>query len=421
MNTHRGITLLLVLLILLISRVHAAVAYDVYLKYDWYHVELLVFQQRANTDFNANLSEALVYRSSRSYPAIVNSFALTQADADVLFLPDEHISFASSEGMFLNSYPAEFVSLNPSSLEPPVASEMPSAPAGCAFHRTSIVSSESDSSSDGFSQSSIESETQDDDSETPRLDNSGQIVAPQEPSTPRTRNARLPHWLPDEWQTFETTLADAMRALFLCEEDYLSIIASQSLDDQALHPAEQSGNEVEQISVSVTPAEVETRFASYESELLKTERVWDEQDIRLTNTNRRLRNEGYRIIGHGKWHQRIPPRGEQIPIVIQLGALRADGLRELEGSVEISAGRFLHVQLRIWFAVDEYDQTTSLRNKWVVNDSNLAYYELDESRRMRSGEYHYVDHPKIGVFVRIDPMSLSDEMQHLVDELNENF
>jgi hypothetical protein len=35
--------------------------------------------------------------------------------------------------------------------------------------------------------------------------------------------------------------------------------------------------------------------------------------------------------------------------------------------------------------------------------------ELREQRRMRSGELHYLDHPKFGVLARIDPVQAPDE------------
>ena len=33
-----------------------------------------------------------------------------------------------------------------------------------------------------------------------------------------------------------------------------------------------------------------------------------------------------------------------------------------------------------------------------------AYMELREQRRMRSGELHYLDHPKFGILARVDPI-----------------
>jgi hypothetical protein len=36
--------------------------------------------------------------------------------------------------------------------------------------------------------------------------------------------------------------------------------------------------------------------------------------------------------------------------------------------------------------------------------------ELREQRRMRSGELHYLDHPKFGVLARVDPIQPPDTL-----------
>jgi hypothetical protein len=39
-----------------------------------------------------------------------------------------------------------------------------------------------------------------------------------------------------------------------------------------------------------------------------------------------------------------------------------------------------------------------------------AYFELNESRRMRSKELHYLDHPAMGIIVKITPVEASLEL-----------
>ena len=45
---------------------------------------------------------------------------------------------------------------------------------------------------------------------------------------------------------------------------------------------------------------------------------------------------------------------------------------------------------------------------------------LDESRRMRSEEIHYLDHPKFGVIVRIDPVLVPEAVQLGFEALQED-
>lgn len=421
MDKHRRLASLLSL-VLVFPSLHAAVDPDVYLKFEWYDVELLVFQQPPTAAQDTSEAETLVLKKPRQYPTNAISFWLTQQEADFVFHTTDHVNFVETQGMFLRSYPANLGSLD-SERDPTNDNKNPTTIQGCALHVASTEPKSREPPFNGRAELSLEAEEfrlQDDDltvSSARDLDLPAPLATPSEQ---KTRDTRLPIWLPDGWQTFDSTLSDATRALLLCEEDLKAILYSGFEDERELSPIEVVSDEPEQITRWVTPAEAESRFASYEAQLLTEERTWNEKEVRLKNTNRRLRNQGYRIIGHGKWHQRIPARGQQIPMIIQLGAKRDDGLREVEGIIELSVGRFLHFNAKLWFAVDEYDQS-SLVDKWHVHESKFAYYELNESRRMRSGEYNYIDHPVLGVFVRIDRKPLSDEMQYLIDELNENF
>lgn len=421
MDKRRRIALLLSLVVVFPS-LYAAVDPDVYLKFDWYDVELLVFQQLPTAEQDTSQAETLVLKNPRRYPTNAISFWLTQQEADFVFHPTDHVNFVETQGLFLGSYPAGLSALD-SDRDPTNDKKNPKTMQGCALHVVSTEPNSRETPFDGRDELPLEAEEYrlEDDDLTESSARDLDLPAPlATPSEQKSRDARLPSWLPDEWQTFDSTLSDAARALLLCEEDLRAILYSNFEDERELNPIEVVSDEPEQITRWVTPAEAESRFASYEAQLFKDERTWNETEVRLKNTNRRLRNQGYRIIGHGKWHQRIPARGQQIPMIIQLGAKRNDGLREVEGLIELSVGRFLHFNAKLWFAVDEYDQS-SLVDKWHVHESKLAYYELNESRRMRSGEYNYIDHPALGVFVRIDRKPLSDEMQYLIDELNENF
>jgi len=42
---------------------------------------------------------------------------------------------------------------------------------------------------------------------------------------------------------------------------------------------------------------------------------------------------------------------------------------------------------------------------------------LSQSRRLRSNEIHYLDHPKFGIVVRIDPVAIPQELILLLEAL----
>ncbi len=67
--------------------------------------------------------------------------------------------------------------------------------------------------------------------------------------------------------------------------------------------------------------------------------------------------------------------------------------QKLNGTARLHLSRFLHLQL---------DLRLASANSSVLEAS--APYHLLESRRMRSGDLHFFDHPKFGAVVRIDPI-----------------
>ena len=47
----------------------------------------------------------------------------------------------------------------------------------------------------------------------------------------------------------------------------------------------------------------------------------------------------------------------------------------------------------------------------------IAYFELNESRRMRSEEIHYLDHPALGIIVKITPIEAPESLVQAWKEL----
>ncbi len=83
----------------------------------------------------------------------------------------------------------------------------------------------------------------------------------------------------------------------------------------------------------------------------------------------------------------------------------------LDGQITVSLGRFLHLRTDLAFAeILDADQAPtvgeadSLRPGWLQADARLQRYVLQDSRRMRSSELHYIDHPRFGVIARIVPL-----------------
>lgn len=178
------------------------------------------------------------------------------------------------------------------------------------------------------------------------------------------------------------------------------------------------------------------------------------EDEEFTQTLRRLRNsKAYKILTTKTWRQPGLAQSASIPVLIQAGE-EFDGNYELEGTINITLSRYLHVQSNLWLS--EYVKQIELSNTWweestfenapafegLLTDSTYAlekgnsskegldtgsatpllgalninettaHYEairtvvIDESRRMRSNELHYLDHPLFGMIIKITPYEI---------------
>ncbi|PKM22251.1 MAG: hypothetical protein CVV10_05210, partial [Gammaproteobacteria bacterium HGW-Gammaproteobacteria-14] len=64
--------------------------------------------------------------------------------------------------------------------------------------------------------------------------------------------------------------------------------------------------------------------------------------------------------------------------------------RQLQGALRFHLSRFLHIEPLLWYS----DVSSENQRFWV---------KIDQQRRMRSDELHYLDHPLFGLLVRITP------------------
>ena len=99
------------------------------------------------------------------------------------------------------------------------------------------------------------------------------------------------------------------------------------------------------------------------------------------------------VVFHGRWQQPVPARDAPQYIKLPLqrtGLLTSVG--QLQGHVGVTLGRYLHVNTHLWLLPDP---------------NSREYAVLQESRRMRSNELHYVDHPLMGVLIKITPIEPS--------------
>jgi len=178
----------------------------------------------------------------------------------------------------------------------------------------------------------------------------------------------------------------------------------------------------------------------------------DSSELEFAAQGQRLaRGARTRLLFHGAWRQPARSRAESLPIVIQSAPTRGD-YPALQGSILLYASRFLHIETNLWLNTDgeylsaqwempkppvapepfvasdnyfrleipegwlnrgsEYPALRAAANEpaawWLAEPARVApHYDyrhailVDQKRRMRSGELHYIDHPVVGLLIKV--------------------
>lgn len=95
------------------------------------------------------------------------------------------------------------------------------------------------------------------------------------------------------------------------------------------------------------------------------------------------RSRAYKPLAHFGWSQVGTPLNATTPL--PLGDLLPAG--PLSGSAALALGRYLHLTLDLAF----------------LPEGGTQRYVLRQTRRMRSRERHYIDHPQFGVIALVTP------------------
>lgn len=160
-----------------------------------------------------------------------------------------------------------------------------------------------------------------------------------------------------------------------------------------------------------TPAQqAQALLDDYEQSLLAQCFQWQPRTtFVLTRQAARLDRSGrYRVLLHGAWIAPVPDRDSPLPMLIQTGDKSGDRWR-IEGTIAVTVARYLHTDVVLRYRVDSP----------APNDATAppGYLEMREDRRLRSGELHYLDHPRFGVLLQIDPVTVPDALAARIDAL----
>jgi len=155
------------------------------------------------------------------------------------------------------------------------------------------------------------------------------------------------------------------------------------------------------------------------------------EELTLVNQATALAESGrYKILQHVAWLQPGLTKEEAIAVRIHAGKDYSDEfkdqssaqtgpsepnvnnqpLNELDGTVKVVLGRYLHVYTDLVYRRPYSLGATSTSNS-LDRNLVLADFAIKTHRKMRGKELHYLDHPLLGVLVEIRPVELEQKSQ----------
>lgn len=187
--------------------------------------------------------------------------------------------------------------------------------------------------------------------------------------------------------------------------------------------------------------------------------VLDKEQQQLNRiANNILRQADFRPLFHKAWRQPLTDRKNSEQIII-LGGEQFDQHYELEGTISISVERYLHITTNLWFstftsnvgdnenlwpvlpaipvtqantqsdttlenpdffAAEPFSNSFSLGSEFQALTGNQYSVErtvtLRQHRRMRSNELHYLDHPLLGLLIKITPYEITKTASTAAEE-----
>jgi len=144
------------------------------------------------------------------------------------------------------------------------------------------------------------------------------------------------------------------------------------------------------------------------SELDSSPQVLPSTYWKINKISNRLSRSGYTIILHTAWVQNF---SQPLKYPIHLFSPQQPSLHPttvMNGTIDITLNRYFNIAIDLLFG-EPIDRLTSIISpeeleKNFHNIANgIAYFHFTQSRRMKSAELNYIDHPLYGILIKITP------------------
>ena len=234
------------------------------------------------------------------------------------------------------------------------------------------------------------------------------------------------YWLPNQP---ELSFPESIRRLATVQDKLLIgafLTAEDNSQETAAAPNEETLRSQRILSMGPEPERGADEFRLFD--VLRDEYLdLPARQSDFSQTNRALeRSPDHKLLFHGHWRQRVVSADEATSIYIE-GSRRHDSLPILNGSLTI---RFndqkdrVVVDANLWLieaagnaersaewtlpeipaAVSDPISGTTRSAKYPA--ASFRVYPMQQSREMRSNEFHYLDHPALGLIIAVRPYDL---------------
>ena len=79
----------------------------------------------------------------------------------------------------------------------------------------------------------------------------------------------------------------------------------------------------------------------------------------------------------------------------------------LEGTIDLSRNRYLHLDVDLLYRPPAAPQSAGLFSIFQADQPRITAFRLHQSRRVRSKQLHYFDHPRFGLLTVVTPVELT--------------
>ncbi len=176
-----------------------------------------------------------------------------------------------------------------------------------------------------------------------------------------------------------------------------------STESWPMDPGHPNWSQTTTIQPDVSPP---TTIVDLSEEKIATEasplELLSDDQWRLTAEEEQLKRTKGRIepLLHLAWRQPVLGKTKAIPIYLRTSETVQSGLPRLEGVITVSVQRYLHVDLDLLLNQSASRLSTESESGLLLNDDAKSFRYIG-TRKMRSSELHYMDHPKMGALILI--------------------